>query len=57
MGEVLQKKIELSESEFGEYLANIKDDMYQYLLLIAVSKARAVSNNGIREDQEKVARL
>lgn len=36
MGEVLQKKIELSESEFGEYLANIKDDMYQYLLLIAV---------------------
>lgn len=55
MGEVLQKKIELSESEFGEYLANIKDDMYQYLLLIAVSKARAVSNNGIREGRDTIS--
>lgn len=47
MGELLQKRIELSESEFDAYLETIKDSMYQYLLLIAASKSETVSDNGI----------
>lgn len=47
MGELLQKRIELSESEFDAHLETIKDSMYQYLLLIAASKSETASDNGI----------
>lgn len=55
MGEVLQKRIELSESEFDAYLESTKENMYQYLLLIAVSKSETTSNNGINIGDDTIS--
>lgn len=55
MGEVLQKRIELSESEFDAYLESTKENMYQYLLLIAVSKSETTPNNDINIGDDTIS--
>ena len=55
MGDVLQKRIELSGPEFDAYLETIKESMYQYLLLIAVSKPETISDNGINIGEDTIS--
>lgn len=55
MGAVLQKRMELSEPEFDAYLETIKESMYQYLLLIAVSKSETASDNGIKIGDDTIS--
>lgn len=47
--------MELSEPEFDTYLETIKESMYQYLLLIAVSKSETASDNGIKIGDDTIS--
>ena len=55
MGAVLKKRMERSEPEFDTYLETIKESMYQYLLLIAVSKSETASDNGIKIGDDTIS--
>ena len=55
MIDVLQKRTELSQNDYADFLASIRDDMYQYLLMIAVSKEETPFGNGINEGTDTIS--
>ena len=52
IGDVFQKRIELSEDDFKRYLVNVKDCIYQYLLLIFVSKPKENPESGVSINED-----
>ena len=55
MIDVLQKRTELSQNDYADFLASIRDDMYQYLLMITVSKEETPFGNGINEGTDTIS--
>lgn len=47
IGDIFQKRIELSEDDFKRYLVDAKACIYQYLLLIFVSKPEDILGSGV----------
>lgn len=55
INDALLHKIGLSDAEFDAYLATIREDMYQYILLIAASRPERPINEGVTIGEDTIS--